>query len=115
MAGPDALMRALSDPTRRAIFERIASSRETSVGALTQHARVSQPAVSQHLKTLLEARLVIARREGRNTYYRAQPRSLEPLAAWLQQYERIWTQRIDRLDSYLQDMQRKEKRRARKR
>jgi len=114
-ATPDLLMRTLADPTRRAIFERIAGSKEASVGALTQHARVSQPAVSQHLKALQEARLIAGRRAGRCTFYRAEPRGLQPLAAWLQQYERMWSQRFDRLDVYLQQMQRKEKRRGRKR
>lgn len=115
LTAADAVLWALSDPTRRSIFERIAGNNEMSVNALTDHVRISQPAVSQHLKALLEARLVQRRREGRNTFYRAEPRGLEPLAAWLQQYEKIWTQRLDRLEIYLQEMQRKEKRRARKR
>src|SRR5438874_10665096 len=96
-ATPDLLIRTLSDPTRRAIFEPVAASSETSVGALTRYARVSQPAVSQHLKALQEARLVVGRREGRNTYYRAEPRGLAPLAAWLRRHERMWAQRFDRL------------------
>lgn len=109
------LMHALSDPTRRAIFERIARAREMTVVALTEHAGVSQPAVSQHLRVLEAARLVAGRRQGRNTFYRAEPRRLAPLLSWLQQYEMLWSQRLDRLDDYLQTMQRKEKRRGRKR
>jgi DNA-binding transcriptional ArsR family regulator len=110
-----ALMHALSDPTRRAIFERIARGRELSVVALTQHAGVSQPAVSQHLRALQQARLVTGRRQGRNTYYRAEPHGLAPLATWLRQHEALWTQRLDRLEDYLQHLQRKEKNRGRKR
>lgn len=114
-AAPDLVMRMLSDPTRRAIFERIAAQKEASVGALTEYARVSQPAVSQHLKALHEARLVSPRREGRNTYYSANPRGLEPLAAWLRQHERVWAQRLDRLETYVQQLHGKEKSRGRKR
>lgn len=107
------LMHALSDPTRRAIFEQIAQKREMTVVALTQHAGVSQPAVSQHLKALQKARLVTSRRQGRNTLYRAEPHGLAPLATWLQQHEALWAQRLDRLEDYLQ--QRKEKSRGPKR
>jgi DNA-binding transcriptional ArsR family regulator len=112
---PGVLMHALSDPTRRAIFEQVAATEETSVVALTQRAGVSQPAVSQHLKVLQAARLVSGRRQGRNTFYRAEPRRLAPLISWLQQYEVLWSQRFDRLDDYLHAMQRKEKSRGRKR
>ncbi len=109
------LMHALSDPTRRAIFEQIVRKREMTVVALTQYAGVSQPAVSQHLKALQEARLVAGRRYGRNTFYRAEPQGLAPLATWLRQYEALWAQKFDRLENYLQQMQRKEKNRGRKR
>lgn len=86
-----------------------------SVAALTQHAGVSQPAVSQHLRVLQRARLVTRRPDGRNTYYRAAPQGLLPLAAWLRQHEALWTQRLDRLEGYLQNLQGKEKNRGRKR
>ena len=97
------LMRTLSDPTRRAIFERIAAAPETTVGALTRAGRVSQ-----HVKALLEARLIVGRREGRNIFYRTDARGLAPLADWVQHYERLWAQSFDRLDDYLQTMQRNE-------
>ncbi len=109
------LMQALSDPTRRAIFEHIARAPETTVVALTRYAGVSQPAVSQHLKALRQARLIAGRRQGRNTFYHAESRGLAPLAAWLRQHEALWTQRLDRLEDYLHTVQRKEKNRARKR
>jgi DNA-binding transcriptional ArsR family regulator len=101
-------MRTLSDPTRRAIYERIAAGREMTVGALTRAGRVSQPAVSQHVKALQDAHLIVGRRDGRNVFYRADPRGLAPLAQWVQHYERIWAQSFDRLDDYLQTMQRNE-------
>jgi len=102
------LMRTLSDPTRRAIFERIARGGETTVGVLTRAGRVSQPAVSQHVKALQDARLIVGRREGRNVFYRADPRGLAPLANWIRYYEQLWAQSFDRLDDYLQTMQRNE-------
>lgn len=104
------VMRTLSDPTRMAIFERIARQGEASVAELTSYAGVSQPAVSQHLKVLLDARMVSGRREGRNTFYRARQTALKPLADWLKDYERFWQESFDRLGDYLQEMQRNEKR-----
>jgi DNA-binding transcriptional ArsR family regulator len=91
----DFVMRTLSDPTRRAIYERIISSREATVRALTDYARVSQPAVSQHLRALLDAQLVVGRKDGRNTFYRADPRGLRPLAEWMEEHRRFWEERKD--------------------
>ena len=97
----DSVMRTLSDPTRRAIYERIAVRREASVRELTEHAGVSQPAVSQHLAILLKARLVRARRVGRERRYRLEPRPLETIRDWVGAYERFWRNRLDALGSSL--------------
>lgn len=108
------VMRILADPTRMAIYERIAERGEVTVAELTPHARVSQPAVSQHLKALQNVRLVVGRREGRNTYYRAEPQGLAPLADWMKQHERFWQQSLDRLGDYLREMQKSEANRGNK-
>ena len=107
------VMRTLADPTRMAIYERIARLGESSVVDLTEYARVSQPAVSQHLKALADADLVAARREGRKTFYRALPHGLAPLSTWIGRLEAIWEQRLDRFDDYLHELQRNEKHRDR--
>lgn len=99
----DTVMRALSDPTRRAVFERIARSGEINVAGLTQGSGVTQGAISQHLKTLKQAGLVAERAQGRNVYYRAKPEGLEPLSEWLEYYERFWTERLDALDRLLRE------------
>lgn len=101
----DSVMRTLSDPTRRAIYERIVARSEATVRELTDRAGVSQPAVSQHLKVLQEARLIVGRREGRNTFYRPDPRGLEPLAEWMQEHRRFWEESYDRLAGYLRELQ----------
>src|SRR6476620_6817610 len=77
------VMRALADPTRRAVYEQIFSSEEITVVELTRRSGVTQGAVSQHLKALKQAGLVTERPEGRNVYYRAQPQGLAPLADWM--------------------------------
>ena len=82
----DMLFKTLADPTRRAIFERLAREGEHSVHGLTDHAGVSQPMVSKHLAALRLAGLVRHRREGRETHYSARPQALAPMADWLGSY-----------------------------
>lgn len=98
------VFRALADPTRRAIFERLAKG-ELAVKDLTVRAGVSQPAVSQHLAALRAASLVTERREGRSVYYRAKPRGLAPLVNWLAHYQEFWPQKIGRLKTLLEEME----------
>jgi DNA-binding transcriptional ArsR family regulator len=103
-ATPDILFKALADPTRRALFERLCSEGEQTVRVLTDHAGVSQPAVSKHLGLLKEAGLVRDRRAGRETHYRAQPRALAPLVDWMSFYSNFWRDRFDRLEALLKRM-----------
>jgi DNA-binding transcriptional ArsR family regulator len=100
----DDVFKALADPTRRAIFERLARDGELTVHALTDRAGVSQPAVSKHLGVLKHAKLVHARREGRETHYSAQPQALAPLTDWISLYGAFWRERFDRLESLLKRM-----------
>ena len=95
------VMRALADPTRRAVFDRIARSDEITVVELTRGSGVTQGAISQHLKSLRQAGLVAERAQGRNVYYRTKPDGLRPLRDWLSFYERFWTDRLDALERLL--------------
>jgi DNA-binding transcriptional ArsR family regulator len=100
----DNLFKALSDPTRRAIFEHLSRDGEQTVHALTDRAGVSQPAVSKHLGVLKHARLVRHRREGRETHYRVPPHALAPLIGWMSLYGAFWRKRFDRPESLLKRM-----------
>lgn len=102
MLAPD-IFRALADPTRRAVFERLAAQ-EMSVSELKAGFAVSQPAISQHLATLKGAGLVRERRDGRYAYYRAEPQGLVPLARWVERYRSFWPERIERLKDVLKGM-----------
>lgn len=73
---------------------------------LTGRSGVSQPAVSKHLAVLRRAGLVRRRREGRRTHYRARPQGLTPLADWMSVYGDFWRDRLDRLESVLEGMER---------
>lgn len=99
------IFRALADPTRRAVFERL-SAGEMSVSELKAGFEVSQPAISQHLAALRGAGLVAERREGRHAYYRLAPEGLAPLAQWIDRYRAFWPERIERLKDVLKEMDR---------
>jgi DNA-binding transcriptional ArsR family regulator len=98
------LFKALADPTRRALFERLARDGDQTVHALTRRAGVSQPMVSRHLSVLKRARLVGHRRQGRETHYRARPEALAPLVDWIGSYAAFWQSRLDRLEDILERM-----------
>jgi DNA-binding transcriptional ArsR family regulator len=104
MDGAADLFRTLADGTRRGLYERLAREGALSVGALTAQAGVSQPAVSQHLKTLRGAGLVEETRMGRTVLYRAHPDGLRPLHDWMGAYGRFWDARIDALEDTLNRM-----------
>ena len=100
----DKLFRALADPTRRAIFERLCRKGEHTVSALTAQARISQPAVSKHLGVLKQAGLVRDRQEGRQTHYSAQIGALGPLVDWTSRMAGFWESRFDDLEDLLKRM-----------
>ncbi|HLZ02695.1 MAG TPA: metalloregulator ArsR/SmtB family transcription factor [Bradyrhizobium sp.] len=100
----DTVMRALADPTRRAVFERIANADELTVVELTKGSGVTQGAISQHLKSLRQAGLVAERPEGRNVYYRAEPEGLAPLVDWMTHYGAFWRKRFGDLRTLLKEI-----------
>src|SRR4051812_20074209 len=103
-SGPDLALKALADPTRRAIFERLCREGEQTVGALTKRAGISQPAVSKHLGVLKLAGLVIDRHEGLQSHYTAQLQGLAPLVDWMEHYGAFWRDRLGRLEDLLKRM-----------
>lgn len=104
VAAVDTVMRALADPTRRAVYERIAAGDEVTVVELTRTVGVTQGAVSQHLKSLKLAGLVADRAQGRNVYYRARPEGLAPLVDWMDHYGAFWRERFASLRTLLKEI-----------
>ena len=98
------VMRTLADPTRRALFERIAGTEEITVAELTQGSGVTQGAISQHLKSLKLAGLVAERPEGRKVYYHVRPEGLAPLADWMGHYGVFWRDRFADLRTLLKEI-----------
>ena len=97
------IFKVLSDPTRRAILERLSAGEATATD-LREGFAITQPAMSQHLAVLRGAGLVRERREGRFAHYRVDPQGFAPLHAWLGRYRAFWPDRIDNLKGLLREM-----------
>jgi DNA-binding transcriptional ArsR family regulator len=102
-AAENRIFQALADPSRRAIFESLTRG-ELAVKDLTARFDISQPAVSQHLAALKDAGLVHGRRDGRNVFYRVEPRGMKPLIDWITHYRAFWPKHVSRLERLLESM-----------
>ena len=96
---------AIGDVHRREILDALIAGEKT-VGAIVNDLSMSQPQVSKHLRVLSEVGLVKCRAEGRHRLYRLEPAHLRPLHDWVAKYEQAMNDRLDRLDDYLQELQR---------
>ena len=109
---PDQLDRtfaALADPTRRAILARLASG-QASVTELAQPFKMTQPAISKHLKVLERASLISHNRDAQRRPRRLEPRPLAEANQWLERYREFWEASFQRLDALLDEMKTQKKR-----
>lgn len=103
---------ALADPTRRAILARL-SEGEASVTELAEPFDMSMPAISKHLKVLEKAGLIARGRDAQWRPCRLEAKRLKEAADWIDHYRRFWEESFDRLDAYLRELQKKEKKHER--
>jgi DNA-binding transcriptional ArsR family regulator len=104
---------ALADPTRRAILARLVSG-QASVTQLAEPFEMSMPAISKHLKVLEHAGLIVRGREAQWRPCRLEAAPLKNVADWVEHYRRFWEQSFDRLDDYLRELKKKERKHVRK-
>ncbi|HEX6033480.1 MAG TPA: metalloregulator ArsR/SmtB family transcription factor [Anaerolineales bacterium] len=102
------VFQAIADPNRRAIIGLLANQKLT-VNAVAEHFSISRPAISRHIRILKECGLVVIRRQGRERYCEVRLDKLSEVAEWVERSRSIWEQRFDRLDGYLNELQKKEK------
>jgi DNA-binding transcriptional ArsR family regulator len=102
------VFQAIADPNRRAIIGLLANQKLT-VNAVAEHFSISRPAISRHIRILKECGLVVVRRQGRERYCELRLDKLSEVAEWVERSRNIWEQRFDRLDEYLNELQKKEK------
>jgi DNA-binding transcriptional ArsR family regulator len=94
---------AVAEPRRRQIVD-LLGERELSVNEIVASVPISQPQVSKHLKVLREVGVVRSRSVGRTHLYRLDATALKPIHDWVSGYERLWNERLDRLDVYLDEV-----------
>jgi DNA-binding transcriptional ArsR family regulator len=96
---------AIADVHRREVLDALIEG-EKAVGAIASDLSMSQPQVSKHLRVLSEVGLVRCRADGRRRLYRPEPAHLQPFRDWLAKYERAVNERLDRMETYLKEVQR---------
>lgn len=99
---------ALADPTRRAMLARLTEG-EASVQELAKPFHMSLPAISKHLKVLEKSGLILRGRQAQRRPCRLQTQPIKDAVDWLEHHRKLWEERLDRLDLYLQELQKKEK------
>ena len=102
------IFQAIADPNRRAIIGLLANQKLT-VNAVAGHFPISRPAISRHIKILKECGLVVVQRRGRERYCEVRLDKLNEVVDWVEHYQQIWEQRLDRLDKYLSELQKEKK------
>jgi DNA-binding transcriptional ArsR family regulator len=96
------VFRAIADPTRRAILDRLRAG-PAPVNALAADFSYTRPAISKHLRVLREAKLVTEQRDGRERVYRLSPMPLQSVAGWIEGYRSMWQRNLESLKRYLED------------
>jgi DNA-binding transcriptional ArsR family regulator len=98
---------ALADPMRRRILD-LLRERPRLVGELADLLSISQPGISKHLRVLREVGLVRVREAGQQRLYALEARGLQPIHEWVGGFEQFWGESLDRLNAYVQELQRQE-------
>ncbi|NJM40138.1 MAG: helix-turn-helix transcriptional regulator [Anaerolineae bacterium] len=99
---------ALADPTRRQILEKIANRGQLSATEISDQFAISPQAISQHLKVLLEAELLLVERRAQQRIYRINPTTMQKLSIWASQLAQLWEQRFSALDELLEEDKKRE-------
>ncbi|PCJ93454.1 MAG: transcriptional regulator [Flavobacteriaceae bacterium] len=102
------VFQAIADPVRRDIIELLAKE-VLSVNAVAEKFDVSRPAISKHLKILKECGIIEINKQGRERFCQIQPKNLIPAFLWIEQYQKLWEDRLDSFDTYLMKLQTKNK------
>ena len=109
----DSAFEIIAEPNRRAILGLLVES-EQSVGEIERQLRMSQPAVSKHLRVLRDAGFVEATVDAQRRLYRLKPEPFKEVAAWLEQFRRFWSAHVDALERHLDRMEQAEKSKQKK-
>jgi DNA-binding transcriptional ArsR family regulator len=102
------VFQAIADPTRREIIG-LLSQRSLNLNSVADQFDVSRPAISKHIKILTECGLVVIKQQGRERFCEAKLDKLNDVSDWVEQYRKFWTEKLDSLERYLDELQIKKK------
>jgi DNA-binding transcriptional ArsR family regulator len=102
------VFQAIADPTRREIIGLLANN-TMNLNAVAEKFDISRPAISKHIKILTECGLVLIKQEGRERQCTAQLEQLDEVSKWVEEYKKVWENRFDNLDKYLEKLQKTNK------
>lgn len=102
------VFQAIADPTRRRIIDLVAND-SMSLNAIAKKFHVSRPAISQHIKILIDCGIIEIEKKGRERFCKIQPRSLVPAFMWMEQHHKQWEDRLGNFENYLNELQTKNK------
>ena len=100
------IFQALADPTRRSILVLLASQTMTA-GAIAQNFDAARPTISKHIQVLTDCNLVESTKQGREIYYQLKMDKMNEIDIWLEQIRKVWEQRFDNMEKYLENIQKK--------
>ncbi|HEU5291948.1 MAG TPA: metalloregulator ArsR/SmtB family transcription factor [Cyclobacteriaceae bacterium] len=98
------VFQAIADPTRREIINLIAH-KQLNLNSVAENFDVSRPAISKHIKILMECGLLVINQQGRERYCEARLQKLNEVSDWVEQYRKFWNARLDALEDYLTQLQ----------
>lgn len=107
------VFQAIADPTRREIIH-LVSRKSLNLNSVAENFDVSRPAISKHIKILTECGLIVIKQQGRERYCEARLDKLNEVSDWVEQYRKFWTEKLDALEIYLNELQSKKKKNVRK-
>ena len=108
------VFQAIADPTRREIINMIAHQ-SLHLNSVAEKFDISRPAISKHIKILTECGLIAIKQQGRHRYCEAKLDKLNEVSGWVDQYRKFWTQKLDALEIYLDELQKKDEKKPNKR
>ncbi|HEY9005032.1 ArsR/SmtB family transcription factor [Ohtaekwangia sp.] len=107
------VFQAIADPTRREIINLIARQ-SLNLNAVAENFDVSRPAISKHIKILTECGLIVIKQQGRERYCEARLEKLNQVSDWVEQYSKFWTEKLDSLEVYLNNLQKQKRKHGNK-
>jgi len=101
------VFQAIADPIRREIIQ-LVSTKPLSINEVAEKFEISRPAISKHIKILKECNVIEIKKQGRERFCIIQPKNLIPAFLWIEQYQKLWVDKIDAFENYIMHLKTKD-------